>query len=339
MSKTVLVTGGGGFIGGWTVVGLLQQGYSVRTTVRSLSKEAEVRARISAQVDPDDRLSFVAADLTSDAGWDAAVAGCDYVLHVASPLGHDVPRDPNVLIVPARDGALRVLRAACRAGVQRVVLTSALEACWPPLGSPDCVSDETRWTDINQSGLTPYRLSKTIAERAAWDFMKTQSGPTTLTTILPSAVLGPVFAPENLGSVQLISRLLDGKLPGIPRIGFCVVDVRDVVDMHIRAMVAPEAAGERFIAAGKWMRWAEVAEVVRAGLGPDAKNVPTRGLPDFVMQIGSVFDRSMRFFVHELGRKHDFSSAKAQAVLGWKPRPAAETILDCARSLIPVGTA
>jgi dihydroflavonol-4-reductase len=337
MSKTVLVTGGSGWIGGWTIIELLKRGYSVRTTVRSLDKEPVVRARISAEVDPGDRLSFAAADLTSDQGWDAAVAGCDDVLHVASPVGLDAPVDPDVLIIPARDGALRVLSAACRARVERVVMTSALEACWPLTTSPDCVSDETRWTDTNEAGLPPYRLSKAIAERAAWDFMAGQSGPTTLTTILPSAVFGPVFTAKNLGSVQLISRLLDGKMPAIPRIGFCVVDVRDVVDLHIRAMTAPEAAGERFIAAGDWMRWADVAGVLRSALGAEAKHVPTFGMPDFIPKIAALFDRQMKFFTTGLGRKHDFTSAKAQAVLGWKARLAAETIVDCARSLIAAG--
>jgi nucleoside-diphosphate-sugar epimerase len=146
-----------------------------------------------------------------------------------------------------------------------------------------------------------------------------------------------VFTSENLGSVQLISRLLDGKMPAIPRIGFCVVDVRDVVDLHIRAMTAPEAAGHRFIAAGDWMRWADVAGVLRSALGADAKNVPTRGMPDFVPKIAALFNRQMQFFTPGLGRKHDFTSAKAQAVLGWKARPAAETIVDCARSLIATG--
>jgi dihydroflavonol-4-reductase len=262
------------------------------------------------------------------------VAGFDYVLHVASPVGLDAPRDPAVLIIPARDGALRVLRTACKAKVERVVMTSALEACWPPTTSPDCVSDESRWTDTNEAGLTPYRLSKTLAERAAWDFMAGQSGPTTLTTILPSAVFGPVFTPENIGSVQLISRLLNGKMPALPRIGFCVVDVRDVVDLHIRAMTAPEAAGQRLIAAGDWMRWADVAGVLRSALGAEAKKVPTRGMPDFVLKIAALFDRQVKFITPGLGRKHDFTSAKAQVRLGWKARPASETIVDCARSLI-----
>ncbi len=196
--------------------------------------------------------------------------------------------------------------------------------------SPDGVSDEAT--------LGPYRLAKTIAERAAWDFMASQSGSTTLTTILPVAVLGPVLSAENLGSVQLISRLLGGSMPGIPHLGFCVVDVRDVVDLHIRAMTAPEAAGERFIAAGDWVWMADVSGILRSALGASAKKVPTRGVPDFVLRIVALFDRPLQFVTPLLGRKHVFSSAKAQAVLGWKPRPAATTIVDCARSLIAVTT-
>lgn len=337
MSKTVLVTGGTGFIGGWTIVELLKRGYSVRTTVRSLDKELAVRTRISAEVDPGDRLSFAAADLTRDAGWDAAVMGCDYVLHVAAPVGVSAPRDPNDLIVPTRDGALRVLGAACRAGVQRVVLTSAIEACRPPLTSPDSITDESRWTDTNEPRLGPYRLAKTLAERAAWDFMAARSGPTTLTTILPVAVQGPVLSAENLHSVQLISRLLAGNMPGIPHVGFCIVDIRDVVDLHIRAMTAPEAAGERFIAASDWVWMADMADILRSALGTSAKKVPTRRVPDFVVPIVALFDHSAQFITPLLGRKHIFSSARAQTVLGWKPRPAATTIIDCARSVLAIG--
>lgn len=336
MSKTVLVTGGTGSIGGWTIVALLKRGYTVRTTVRSLDKEPVVRARISAEVEPSDELSFFVADLTRDAGWDAAVAGCDYVLHVAAPVGVEAPRDPNELIVPTRDGALRVLRAACRAKVERVVMTSAVEACRPPMTSPDGVSDETRWTDTSDAKLGPYRIAKTLAERAAWDFMASQSGPTALTTILPAAVVGPTLSADNPHSVQLAQRMLNGSLPRFPRLGFCVVDVRDVVDLHIRAMTAPEAAGERFIAASDWVWMADVARIVRSELGASAKKVPTRAMPDVVLRVVALFDRPLRFVTPLLGRKHVFSSAKAQSVLGWNPRPADTTIVDAARSAIAI---
>ena len=337
LSETVLVTGGTGFIAGWTIVELLKRGYAVRTTVRSLDKEPRLRAVISAQVEPGDRLSFAAADLTGDAGWDAAVAGCDYVIHVAAPVGVNAPRDPDELIVPTRDGALRVLRAACRAKVQRVVLTSAVEACRPPLASPDGTSDESRWTDTNDAKLGPYRLAKTLAERAAWDLMASQPGPTTLATILPAAVVGPVFSADYAHAAQLVQRMLSGKVPRFPHLGFCVVDVRDVVDLHLRAMTAPAAAGERFIAASDWMWMADVARVLRTELGDDAKKVPTRSMPDLVLRLVALFQRPVRFVLPLLGRKHVFTSAKARKVLGWDPRPAAVTIIDSARSAMAAG--
>ena len=338
MSKTVLVTGGGGFIGAWCVVELLKRGYTVRTTIRSLRKEAATRAMIASEVDPGDKLSFFAAELTSDEGWDEAMAGCDYVLHVVSPLPKQRdPSDPNELIVPARDGTLRVLRAATRAGVERVVFTSSAGTCRPPHDSPDSVSDETVWTDPAEPHLGPYPVSKTLAERAAWDFMaKQRSTRTTLTTILPTAVLGPLLTAENLGSVQLLQRLINGSMPGYPRLGFGVVDVRDVADIHIRAMTAPEAAGQRFLAISQWLWMKEMAEIVRPALGSRAR-VPTRQMPDFVLRLIAIFDRALRLVTPALGKKHANTSAKAQSVLGWKPRPAAETLVACAESLIAKG--
>jgi dihydroflavonol-4-reductase len=337
MSQIVLVTGGSGFIGGWCVASLLQRGYTVRTTVRSLAKETGARAAIASVVDPGDRLSFHAATLTSDDGWDAAAEGCDYVLHVASPLGVEDPKDPNVLIVPARDGALRALRAATKAGVKRVVLTSSVAATSQTPSKADTLSDETVWTNPKDKGVGAYAQSKTIAERAAWDFIAEHGGATTLATVNPALVLGPVLTPENLGSVQVIQRLMNGSMPGLPRLGFSLVDVRDVADLHIRAMTAPEAAGQRFIAAGdfKWM--SEIAQVLRAQLGAEAKKVPTRPLPDFVLHLIALFDPALRAVTPGLGLKHAFTSEKAKNLLGWTPRPAEVSILECAQSLIAKG--
>ena len=337
MPDTVLVTGGTGFIASCAIVELLKRGYAVRTTVRNLDREASVRALVSTQVDPGDRLTFVAADLVKDAGWDIAVHGCDYVLHVAAPVGVDAPRNPDDLIVPTRDGALRVLRAACRVGVKRVVLTSAIEACRPPMTSPDGIFDESRWTDTSDPQLGPYRVAKTLAEKAAWDFMSTQSGPTTLTTVLPVAVNGPVLGIENVHALGLVQRMLNGRVPRYPHLGFCIVDVRDVVDLHIRAMTAPEAAGERFIAASDWMWMADVARVLRAELGTHAAKAPTRAMPDIVLRIVALFQRPVRFVIPLLRRKHVFTSAKAQTVLGWQPRPAATAIIAAARNAIELG--
>ena len=334
MQHTILVTGGTGFIAGWCIVELLKQGHSVRTTIRSPSKAARVREAIAAEVDSGDRLTTCVAELTSDDGWDAAASGCDYVLHVASPLGTDNPKDPNELIVPARDGTLRVLRAAIRAGAKRVVMTSSVAASSQRIDGPDSVNDETVWTDLEAGKLIPYRQSKTLAERAAWDLMKRERGSTELTTILPSAVIGPILSRENLGSVQLVQRLLSGKMPGYPRLGFCIVDVRDVVAAHLLAMTSDQAAGERFIAAGEFMWLEDMSKLLRSRLGERAARVPQRPLPNFALRLASLFDPSLRYVTPNLGRKHVFSSAKAQRVLGWKPRPAATTVVDCAQSLI-----
>ena len=337
MAKTVLVTGGTGFVAGWCIVELLKRGYDVRTTVRTPTKEASVRKAVASVIDPGNALSFFIADLTKDEGWDAAVAGRDYVLHVASPLGGDSPRDPNALIAPARDGTLRVLRAACSAGVERVVVTSSTAACCPPPASPDSINDETVWTDPSARGVVPYRQSKTLAERAAWDFMKTQTGRTTLTTVLPSAVLGPVLSTENLGSVQLVSRMLSGKMPGTPNFGSNIVDVRDVAEVHIRAMTSPQAAGQRLIVTSEFLWMAEMAATLRGALGERASKVPTRRLPDIVLRLASIFDPTLRQVTPSLGHKHTFVSTKAQQMLEWTPREAEAAAIDCAQSLFAKG--
>lgn len=334
MAETVLVTGGSGYIGGWCVVELLRRGYNVRTTVRSLAKEPAVRAMIAAEVDPGNRLTFYAAELTKDAGWDEAVAGCDYVLHVASPIGTDMPSDPNELIVPAREGALRALTAAAKAGVKRVVLTSSVAAAASP--GEDITTDETVWTEPDDPDA--YRQSKLQAERAAWDFVS-KHPQLELATVNPSMVIGPVLTPENMGSVQVVWRILAGKLPGIPKLGFPLVDVRDVVDLHLRAMTMPEAKGERFIASTQFLWMSEIAEILRDKLGGRAPKVPKRNVPSVVIRLMSIFDRSLRRVTPNLGRKRQFSSAKAQRVLGWSPRPVEQSVLDCAESLIAKGAA
>jgi dihydroflavonol-4-reductase len=334
MVERVLVTGGTGYVAGWCVVELLKRGYEVRTTVRSTAKEDGVRRAVATEVEPGERLTFAVADLTSDTGWKEAMDGVDYVLHVASPMG-TAPgnNDPDALLIPARDGTLRVLKAATAAGVKRVVMTSAANAASPSSYRDEGVSDETLWTDSADSSLPAYRRSKTAAERAAWDFMADHDGPTTLTTILPGAVFGPILTPTTLNSVQIIGRLVKG-MPGTPRIGFEVVDVRDLVDVHIRAMTAPEAAGQRFLATGEFMWMSEAAQALRSGLGADGAKVPTRTLPDFVVRFSALFDRTLKEIMPALGRRHRHSTAKARELLGWQARPAAETVVACGRSLI-----
>jgi dihydroflavonol-4-reductase len=328
--QTVLVTGGTGYVASWCIAELLRQGYRVRTTVRSPKSEPAVRDAVSSV---DDRLTFHIADLTSDEGWDTAVAGADFVLHVASPLG-----DAGDLIGPARDGALRVLRAATSAGVQRVVMTSAANAASPSSYGEDSVTDETLWTDLSDPTLIPYRRAKTLAEEAAWDFMDDYDGPTTLTTILPGAVFGPILDAGHLGTTEIIARMLNGGMRGAPRIAFEIVDVRDIADIHLRAMTSPSAAGERFLATGELMWMREMALALRSGLGPAADRAPTREVPDFAVRLAARFlDPSLRSIVPALGRRNRHSTSKAREILGWQARPAAETVVACARSLIDAG--
>jgi nucleoside-diphosphate-sugar epimerase len=333
VSGTVLVTGGTGYVGGWCIVELLRRGYTVRTTVRNLSKEGAVRAAVGSVVDAGDRLSFFAADLTRDEGWDAALADCDYVLHVASPLGGGNPDDKESLVAPARDGALRVLRAATKAGVKRVVMTSAATVATPPMSSPDSVSDETVWFDPHED-VDPYRHSKRLAERAAFDFMKGYHGATTLATVLPGAIFGPILTKDSLGSTEVIRRLLQGRVPANPRFGLQIVDVRDLADLHVRAMISPNAAGERFLGVGEFMWMAEISRTLRSQLGAAGSQVPTRTMPDFLFRLFALFDPSLRAMTPRLGKMQRHTAAKAQRLLGWQSRPATTTLVDCAQSLI-----
>ena len=337
MAETVLVTGGSGFIGSWCVIELLRRGYDVRTTVRDLKSEPRVRALIGALTDAGDRLTFHELNLLSDEGWDAAAAGCDYMLHVASPISIVEPKDPNELIVPARGGALRAVGAAIKAGVRRVVMTSSVAATGRGVDSPDGIADETNWTNGDDVRVGAYGRSKTLAEKAAWELIRAANATTTLTTINPALVVGPVLSDDFSGSIEVVRRLLAGKVPGVPRLGFNIVDVRDVADLHIRAMTSNAAAGERFIAAGEWAWMMDIGQILRRRLGAEASKVPTRRAPDFVLRLAGLFDRDIGAVAGNLGRKHDFSSLKAQELLGWRPRPMEDTVVDCARSLIAAG--
>jgi nucleoside-diphosphate-sugar epimerase len=331
MAETVLVTGGTGFIGGWCIVELLKRGYVVRTTVRNETKQASVRAAVAAGGAPADRLNFAIADLTADAGWNAAVADCDYVLHVASPLGDGRTTDRDAFIAAARDGTLRVLRAATMAGVKRVVMTSAAAAARVPKGI-ERISDETVWADAADPRFDAYRRSKILAERAAWDFMAGKH--TALTTVLPGAVFGPILNKDAMSSVRIIAGLLRGQPPRLAKLGFWIVDVRDLADLHIRAMTAPVAKGERFLATGDFLWLTEIAQVLRTRLGKQAAKVPTRTLPNFAVRLAALFIPSLRSLAPELGRRNAVTSEKARQMLGFAPRPAAATIIDCAESVL-----
>jgi dihydroflavonol-4-reductase len=334
--KTVLVTGGSGFLAGWCIIGLLERGYRVRTTVRNPSRERDVHAAIESQVDPGGRLTVHQAELMSDEHWPLAIEGCDYVLHVASPFPPKQPKDPDELIVPAREGTLRVLRMALDHGVKRVVVTSSIAAVRLAPGAESRPLTEEDWTDPDESGLTPYVRSKTIAERAAWGLVDERGERDRLAVVNPGAIIGPVLSDDTSYSIQAIERMLKG-MPGAPRLGFSFVDVRDVADLEIRAMTAPEAGGQRFIATTDFLWMADTGKILRERLGDRASKVPTRTVPDIVVRGMALFDGGIRSVVGSLGKKSELSSQKARSTLGWTPRPIEDTIAETGESLIEHG--
>jgi dihydroflavonol-4-reductase len=335
MTDTVLVTGGTGFLGGWCVATLLDRGFDVRTTVRDLAREGAVRDAVAAAgAEAGERLTVRAANLEADDGWAAAVDGCRYVLHVASPFPPVQPKDPDELIVPARDGALRVLRAALDAGVERVAMTSSIAAIRPDRASTeDQPYTEADWTDGNDTARTPYVRSKTLAEQAAWEHVRAAGAEDRLATVNPGAIIGPALNDDHSYSLQSVQRVLAG-MPALPRLGFTFVDVRDVADLHIRAVTEPAAGGERFIATDEFLWLSQVAAILRERLGDAAKKVPTRVAPDFLIRVMSLFDGSVRSVVGDLGKRSWFSSEKARTTLGWTPRPVADSVEDTGRSLV-----
>ena len=334
--ELVLVTGGSGFIAMHCTLKLLAAGYRVRNTVRSLAREPEVRATLKAAgADAGDRLAFFAADLTADAGWAEATAGCDYVLHVASPFPVNVPRHEDELIVPAREGALRLLRAARGASVKRVVLTSSFAAIGYGHAQVDRAFTEHDWSKPDGDGITAYAKSKTLAERAAWDFMAREGGDMELAVVNPVGVFGPALGADFSTSIEIIKRMMDGALPAVPRITFGVVDVRDVADLHLTAMTHPEAAGERFLAvAGEFVSMRDIGLMLKRRLGDAARRVPTGELPDWLLRVVAVFDKSVGQIVPELGKRKNATADKARRLLGWSPRSAEDAVAATAESLV-----
>jgi dihydroflavonol-4-reductase len=336
--KNVLVTGGSGYIASYVIAQLLAQNYNVRATVRSLGREPHVREML-AKIAPDQtNLSFFAADLTHDNGWAEAMAGMDYVQHLASPIMATLPKHDDELIVPAREGALRALRFGRDAGVKRVVMTSSMAAIAYGLDKdPTSPMTEENWTDETHPDTSPYIRSKAIAEKAAWAFMKAEGGAMELTTINPGAVLGPVLGSDFSASILIVQKLLNGDFPACPRIGFPIVDVRDIADLHVRAMTHERAAGERFLGAGKFMWMSEVAKVLREDLGQQSRKVPQGNLPSWLVRLLGMIDPVTRSIVYELDRYRPVTSQKAKDLLGWTMRPQNTSILDTARSLIREG--
>lgn len=337
--STVLVTGGSGFIAAHAIVQLLAAGHLVRATVRDPSREATLRGLLKEGGAADTAsLSVHTADLLRDEGWAEAMSGCDAVLHMASPVPSGVPAHENELILPARDGTLRVLRAARDAGVKRVVLTSSFAAIgYGHDAKRTAPFTENDWTKIG-ADTSAYVKSKTLAERAAWEFVKREGGTLELSVVNPVAVFGPVLGADYSSSVEIVGRLLRGTLPAVPLITFGVVDVRDVAALHLLALTHPAAAGERFLAtAGDFLSVKQVADVLRDRLGAAARRVPTLQLADWLVRSVALVSPIARSVLPELGKIKNGSNEKARRLLGWAPRSSDEAIVTCARSLIERG--
>jgi len=341
MKDVALVTGASGYLAGHCILRLLNDGYKVRGSLRSLKRADEVwrwLTKARGGIDPADALSFVEAELTDAKSWGAAMEGVRYVQHVASPIPSSMPKHPDDLIVPARDGTLNVMRAASRASVERVIQTSSSAAIIYGRDDPNShLFTEADWSDPDHKDNVPYTRSKTIAEKAAWAELPKLPRPLEWVAINPGLILGPVLDKDSSASVLIITKLLRGEVPGLPRLGFAVVDVRDLAELEVRAMTAPQAVGQRYLASGSFISLTDIAHLLKNRLGDKAKKVPTRKLPDWLVRFVGLFDKEVKGQLFELGKVRRPSSAKAEKELGWTPRPWEETIIDTARSLEAVG--
>jgi nucleoside-diphosphate-sugar epimerase len=336
--QLVLVTGANGFVGSHCVLELLRQGYRVRAAVRGLDRRKRLEALLAPHLSSTESLSFAMADLGGDEGWDQAARGCSYVLHVGSPVPRGAPKHPDDVIVPARDGTLRVLAAAKAAGVKRVVLTSSTAAVlWGHKRDGSEIYDESHWTVLGPE-VAAYERSKTLAERAAWEYAESGGdGRFELTTLLPGLILGPVLGNNASVSGEVVRKLLAAEFPGCPDLGFAAVDVRDVAWAHVAAMTHPQAAGRRFILALEHASVLEVAQILARNFGSRGFKVPTGRLPSWLLKIVAMFDKTAALVVPELGKRQDVSNALAKRVLGYNPRSLETMVVDMAESMIQYG--
>jgi len=343
MADRVLVTGATGFIAQHCILQLLEAGYDVRGTARGGNRTAEVSAILSPHLSDAararlDGFEVVAADLTSDEGWASAVAGCRYVMHVASPLPRDAVKDENELIVPARDGTLRVLRAANDAGVERVVLTSSISAIIYGNDRSRTFTEED-WSNLAGERIGAYDKSKTIAERAAWQYMESVKATSSmqLAVINPGLVLGPLLSSDWGTSGEMVKRILSHQVPAIPNINFATVDVRDVASAHVRAMEIPEAAGQRFLCAEANHSMMEMAKILKARYNPQGFKVPTQRLPSIAVRAMAIFDKTVRLALNDLDTAQNVDNTKIRTVLHWQPRDLPEMTISMADTMIEYG--
>lgn len=338
--KTVLVTGGSGFVGIHCILQLLEQGYIVKTTLRSINRQDEVINMLKVGgITSFENLSFIETNLSKDDNWDEAAKGCDYILHVATPISLAVPKDENEVILPAVEGTIRVLTAAKKAGVKRVVLTSSFAAVGYSHNDPTTLITEECWTDPTDKTLSAYLKSKTLAEKAAWDFIAAEGNGLELSVINPMGIFGPSLGSDISSGFEVLKQILDGSMKFIPKISFGIVDVRDVADLHLRAMTNPAANGQRFLAfAGEIISLPQIAYLLKNKLGDKAAKVSTRILPNWAVIIIALFNDKAKNIVPQLNKVKNSSNRKAKTILGWKPRTNEEALLASAESLFQFGT-
>lgn len=334
MAGTALVTGGSGYIAGFLIRQLIDKGWTVNTTVRNLKREREVRGWLNVD---NARLHFFAADLENDAGWADAMAGCSHVAHVASPFPLDVPKHADELVIPAREGALRALRFARAAGARRFILTSSMAAIAYGHGKGRDIYNEADWTNLDNPEVMPYPRSKTVAERAARDWVAAEGGDMEFASVNPAAVFGPLLSDDLSTSIELVKQLLEGKVPMCPDVGFGIIDVRDVADMHYRALTVDGIRNDRFVCSGPFLKFIDVANILTTNLGERARKVPTRRMPDWLLKTLAIVRPELKQVVAELGNVRGGDSSHAMKTLGWTMRPPEEAILATAHSLIERG--
>ena len=332
--QLVLVTGGSGFIASYCIIALLNEGFKVRTTLRNLNRTEEVIAMLKqGGIRSFENLSFVQADLGDEASWEAAVQGCSYVIHPASPTPNTSAKTDDDFVIPARNGVLFVMRAAKRAGVKRVVLTSAFGAVGYGTFKTTPYT-ENDWTVINET-VFPYQKSKTLSEKAAWEFIENEGKGLELAVINPVGVYGPVLSADYSHSIQPVYQMLTGFMKACPKVISGYVDVRDVADLHLRAMISPQANGRRFLAvAGESVSLLEIASMLRKNLGEKASRVPTSEIPNWVVKFGALFNKKLSFLAPYVGLVKHASNEKARQMLGWQPRSTEEALIATAQSLI-----
>jgi len=339
-TQIVLVTGGTGFVGVHAILQLLQKGYQVKTTLRSLKRKDEVISMLkNGGINSFENLQFIEADLTKDDNWSIAVKDCTYVLHIASPIFLTLPKDENEMIRPAVDGTLRVLKTARDAGVKRVVMTSNFGAVGYSHKDPHTPITEQEWTNPNEKNLSSYNKSKVLAERAAWDFIGTDGGNLELSVINPVGIFGPSLGPDMSSGFELIKNMIDGKTKALPNLNFNIIDVRDVADLHIRAMIAPEANGQRFLAlAGGKISMPEIARLLKNKMPDISAKISGKTLPNWLVYVTALFSPRAKTIASMLGASRNVSNEKARKVLGWQPMANnEEAILLAVESMLKFG--